>query len=94
MANTIEWNGMSAFAKLELSPLELAGVEVAQAKTHQGLTFLQIDAAGHMGEFARANPSLISMTYSVKCCSVPIDQPAASSLAIGSILSVLGEGSQ
>lgn len=68
MANTIEWNGMSDFATLELSPLELAGVQVAQAKSHKGLTWIQIDSAGHM---------------------VPIDQPATSSIAIGSILSAL-----
>jgi Na+/alanine symporter len=50
MANTIEWGGMSAFAALDLSAVELAGVEVGQSKNHKGLTFLQIESAGHMGK--------------------------------------------
>jgi len=70
MANTIEWNGKSDFAKMGLGPVDIAGVQVAQAKTHKGLTFIQIDSAGHM---------------------VPIDQPATSSLAIGTVLTVLNE---
>jgi hypothetical protein len=41
---------MSDFAALQLSPVLLAGVEVAQTKQHKGLTWLQIDSAGHMGE--------------------------------------------
>lgn len=48
MANTIEWSGRDAFAAEELSVVELAGVEVAQSKSHKGLTFLQIESAGHM----------------------------------------------
>ena len=68
MANTIQWNGMEDFASMDLEPLLLAGAEVAQAKSHKGLTWIQIESAGHM---------------------VPIDQPATSSIAIGTVLEAL-----
>lgn len=65
MANTISWSGMSQFSSLELSPLEIAGVEAGQTKSYGGLTYIQVDAAGHM---------------------VPLDQPAAASMAINTII--------
>jgi len=68
LANTIQWSSQKEFASQSLSPLEIAGVEAGQAKAVNGLTFLQVDSAGHM---------------------VPLDQPAASSTAIATILQQL-----
>jgi pimeloyl-ACP methyl ester carboxylesterase len=48
MASTIQWTGKEGFNQAPLSPLEIAGVEAGQVKTYGGLTFLQVDNAGHM----------------------------------------------
>lgn len=66
MADTISWSGMEAFSATPLSALEIAGVEAGQMKAHNGLTWIQVDSAGHM---------------------VPLDQPAAASVALQTIVS-------
>ena len=48
MANSIVWSGMRSFAGLGLSPMEIAGVEAGQTKTFGGLTWIQVESAGHM----------------------------------------------
>jgi len=48
MANSIEWRGKTAFEQMQLDPLIIAGQEMGQWKSHSGLTFVQIDGAGHM----------------------------------------------
>lgn len=48
VANTIEWGGRAAFATRGLEPLVIGGQESGQWKAHGGLTFAQIDGAGHM----------------------------------------------
>jgi len=48
MANTISWSGQKAFSTLELSPLEISGAEAGQIKEYGGLTWIQIESAGHM----------------------------------------------
>jgi len=48
VANTIEWSGGEHFAKHELKPVIIAGQEMGQWKSHGGLTFVQIEDAGHM----------------------------------------------
>jgi len=48
MANIIPWANQKEFAERELSPLEIAGVEVGQTKAVGGLTWIQADGAGHM----------------------------------------------
>eukprot|EP00602_Paraphysomonas_sp_CaronLab_P003485 CAMPEP_0185024182 /NCGR_PEP_ID=MMETSP1103-20130426/7145_1 /TAXON_ID=36769 /ORGANISM="Paraphysomonas bandaiensis, Strain Caron Lab Isolate" /LENGTH=392 /DNA_ID=CAMNT_0027557079 /DNA_START=270 /DNA_END=1448 /DNA_ORIENTATION=+ len=68
MANSISWQGQEEFAAAGLGPMDIAGVEAGQAKSYKGLTWIQVESAGHM---------------------VPIDQPAASAMAIGTILSTL-----
>ena len=65
LANTISWKSQAEFAAAGLGPMEIAGVEAGQAKSLNGLTFIQVDSAGHM---------------------VPLDQPASSAMAIGTIL--------
>lgn len=50
MANALEWDGQQEFTALELDRVTLAGVEVGQSKSSGGLTWLQIESAGHMGE--------------------------------------------
>ena len=65
MADSISWTGTEAFATTELSSLEIAGVSAGQMKSYGGLTWIQVDSAGHM---------------------VPLDQPAASSVALQSII--------
>lgn len=66
MADTISWTGMEAFSAMPLSSLEIAGVEAGQLKSYNGLTWIQVEGAGHM---------------------VPLDQPAAASVALQTILS-------
>jgi carboxypeptidase C (cathepsin A) len=47
MADSISWASTSSFNKgTVLSPV--AGVSVAQQKAFGGITFLQVDSAGHM----------------------------------------------
>jgi pimeloyl-ACP methyl ester carboxylesterase len=65
LANTISWKSQAEFAAAGLGPMEIAGIEAGQAKSLNGLTFIQVDSAGHM---------------------VPLDQPASSAMAIGTIL--------
>jgi pimeloyl-ACP methyl ester carboxylesterase len=48
VANTIEWGGRAAFAANGLDPLVIGGQESGQWKSHGGLTFVQVDGAGHM----------------------------------------------
>lgn len=48
MASTIEWKGKDAFNAASLDPLLISGVEAGQVKTSGGLTFMQIESAGHM----------------------------------------------
>lgn len=42
MANTIAWSGQEAFAAADMGPMEIAGVEAGQAKSYNGLTFIQV----------------------------------------------------
>jgi len=48
MANTIVWNGMNNFASLPLSPLMISGAQAGQTKSYNGLTWIQVESAGHM----------------------------------------------
>lgn len=48
MAETISWKGQTTFANTPLSTWEIAGVEAGQVKSSGGLTFIQIEDAGHM----------------------------------------------
>lgn len=48
MASTIEWAGKEGFNQQPMQPLELGGVEAGQVKSFGGLTFLQVENAGHM----------------------------------------------
>jgi len=44
----MKWPGQSDFNGKQLSPWTVAGKEAGQTKATQGLTWLQVDAAGHM----------------------------------------------
>eukprot|EP01038_Epipyxis_sp_PR26KG_P004157 gene4157-5921_t len=48
MANTIAWSGTESFQQIPLTSFELAGVEAGKAKSFKGLTFIQVEGAGHM----------------------------------------------
>jgi carboxypeptidase C (cathepsin A) len=48
MADTIPWASGKEFASLPLQPLMVAGVQIGETKTLNGLTFLQVEMAGHM----------------------------------------------
>jgi len=48
MANTIGWSGKSGFNAAPMNPLEISGVSAGQTKSYNGLTFIQVDSAGHM----------------------------------------------
>eukprot|EP00456_Euglypha_rotunda_P024475 TRINITY_DN20015_c0_g1_i4.p1 TRINITY_DN20015_c0_g1~~TRINITY_DN20015_c0_g1_i4.p1 ORF type:complete len:176 (-),score=18.00 TRINITY_DN20015_c0_g1_i4:73-600(-) len=48
MANTIVWSGTSGFSSKSLSPLMVSGAEAGQIKEYNGLTWIQIESAGHM----------------------------------------------
>jgi cathepsin A (carboxypeptidase C) len=65
MADSISWTGGAAFSAAPLTAMEIAGVEAGQMKSAGGLTWIQVDGAGHM---------------------VPLDQPAAASVALNSII--------
>jgi len=70
-ANTIPWASTNAFASASLQPIMLGGAQAGQMKTYGPLTFIQVEAAGHM---------------------VPLDQPAAASYAISTLLKVPVQG--
>lgn len=42
MANSISWSGQEEFAGAGMGPMDIAGVEVGQAKAHKGLTWIQV----------------------------------------------------
>jgi carboxypeptidase C (cathepsin A) len=48
MANTIAWSKQADFANKELEPLIIADTSVGQYKSVAGLTFIQVESAGHM----------------------------------------------
>jgi len=48
MASSLEWSGKDKFNAQALRPLEISGVEAGQLKSYGGLTFIQVENAGHM----------------------------------------------
>jgi len=48
MADTIAWSQTAAFKSAELTSIIVAGAEMGQQKSVGGLTFIQIENAGHM----------------------------------------------
>lgn len=48
MANTIAWQGQKAFAAEPLSTWSVGGAASGQVKSSGGLTFIQVEQAGHM----------------------------------------------
>eukprot|EP00595_Chromulina_sp_UTEXLB2642_P002408 CAMPEP_0196761334 /NCGR_PEP_ID=MMETSP1095-20130614/534_1 /TAXON_ID=96789 ORGANISM="Chromulina nebulosa, Strain UTEXLB2642" /NCGR_SAMPLE_ID=MMETSP1095 /ASSEMBLY_ACC=CAM_ASM_000446 /LENGTH=391 /DNA_ID=CAMNT_0042110737 /DNA_START=225 /DNA_END=1400 /DNA_ORIENTATION=+ len=48
MASTISWNGQEQFSSQSFEELEISGVEAGQVKSYGGLTFIQVESAGHM----------------------------------------------
>ena len=48
MANTISWKGTQDFANTALQPLLLLGSQIGSTKTFGGLSWLEIESAGHM----------------------------------------------
>lgn len=48
MAESIAWSGAKDFSSTSLSPLEISGVEAGQTKSFGGLTWIQVESAGHM----------------------------------------------
>jgi carboxypeptidase C (cathepsin A) len=48
MALALNWQGKDAFNSMRLEPLLIGGAEAGQVQHHGGLTFVQIEAAGHM----------------------------------------------
>lgn len=48
MANTISWKGTVGFQNAAFENIVIAGAEVGQVKSFGGLTFVQVESAGHM----------------------------------------------
>lgn len=48
MADTIAWKGQKEFAAKELEPLMFNGAQAGEHKSHGKLSWIQIEAAGHM----------------------------------------------
>ena len=48
VAETLPWKGQAEFSNKPMEPLEIAGVEAGQTKSAGGLTWMQVDGAGHM----------------------------------------------
>lgn len=48
LVDTIAWKNTEAFANTKLTPWEIADVEAGQSKSNSGLTFIQVESAGHM----------------------------------------------
>ena len=48
LAETISWSGMTEFNKQPYSAWEISGIEAGQIKSYGGLTFVQVEDAGHM----------------------------------------------
>jgi hypothetical protein len=67
MANGLEWAGQSAFFAAPLQPLKLGGVEAGQVKKSGKLTFVQIEAAGHMVPMDQVGRSLLTHCTLTHC---------------------------
>lgn len=65
MARALQWRGAADFATAPLEDLLIGGVPSGKIKSAGGLTFMQVEGAGHM---------------------VPINNPAAASIAIGTLI--------
>ena len=48
MASTISWKGTEGFVNTEFTSLNIAGANAGQMKSFSGLTFIQVESAGHM----------------------------------------------
>jgi len=48
VAEALPWAGAEAFRSAQLEPLVIGGVPAGKTKSAQGLTYMQIDGAGHM----------------------------------------------
>lgn len=48
MATSIEWSGAKQFEETPLEELKVGGLETGSFKSHGGLTWLQVEGAGHM----------------------------------------------
>lgn len=48
MADTISWSGKSAFSSTPLTAWQVGGAQAGQIKSSGGLTFIQVEQAGHM----------------------------------------------
>jgi len=65
MASSIEWTGAQEFISTPLEDLRIGGVATGSYKSSGGLTWIQVEGAGHM---------------------VPINNPAAASFAISTLI--------
>merc|ERR1719253_873354 len=65
MASSLEWPGTSQFLSAPMEELRIGGVVTGSHMSAAGLTWIQVEGAGHM---------------------VPINNPAAASFAIGTLV--------
>lgn len=61
MASSIVWKGTEGFAKAEMGILDIAGANAGQAKTFGGLTWIQVESAGHMVPLDQPAAALVAL---------------------------------
>ena len=61
MANSISWKGTQDFASQKLQPLLLFGSQIGATKTFGGLTWVEIESAGHMVPIDQPVGALIAL---------------------------------
>jgi carboxypeptidase C (cathepsin A) len=61
MASSIPWKGSSTFAETALGTLEIAGAHAGEMKTFDGLTWIQVESAGHMVPLDQPPASLVAL---------------------------------
>jgi carboxypeptidase C (cathepsin A) len=61
MASTLPWKGSVAFTETPLNNLEIAGAVAGEVKAFGGLTWIQVESAGHMVPLDQPPASLVAL---------------------------------
>ena len=61
MAKSIPWKGSAAFADTPLGELQIAGAVAGEMKSFGGLTWIQVESAGHMVPLDQPPASLMAL---------------------------------
>ncbi len=66
MAETIAWSGRQTYNAAQLESIEIAGVEAGKYKSVGGLSYFEIESAGHMVPMDQPAGSSVVLQHMLK----------------------------